>query len=187
MGKGKDLSDFEKGQIVMARRLGRSISKTASVVGCSRSAVVSTFQRWSKQGRLVNQRQGHGRPRLIDECGERRLARLVHSNKKATVAQIAEEVNAGSDRKVSEHTVHRSLLRLGLRSRRGGKSPKEGGGRNTLVVPDQTENFSGSDPDLHRVRTNNSDQDLDPAESNVSQEILDSEQDSTSDKPDQLF
>ena len=39
MGKCKDLSKFDKGQIVMARRLGQSISDTAALVGCSRSAV----------------------------------------------------------------------------------------------------------------------------------------------------
>ena len=40
MGKHKDLSEFDKGQIVMARRLGHSISKTAALMGCSKSAVV---------------------------------------------------------------------------------------------------------------------------------------------------
>ncbi|KAK3547699.1 hypothetical protein QTP86_027744, partial [Hemibagrus guttatus] len=39
MGKCKDLSEFDKGQIVMARRLDLSISKTAALVGCSCSAV----------------------------------------------------------------------------------------------------------------------------------------------------
>ncbi|ROL46548.1 hypothetical protein DPX16_21732 [Anabarilius grahami] len=47
MGKRKDLSEFDKGQIVMARRLGQSISKTSALVGCSRSAVVSIYQKWS--------------------------------------------------------------------------------------------------------------------------------------------
>jgi len=66
------------------------------------------------QGRnSVNQRQGHG---LIDARGERRLACVVRSIRWATVAQTAQEVNAGSDRKVSEYTVHRSLLRMGLHS-----------------------------------------------------------------------
>ncbi|ROL46605.1 hypothetical protein DPX16_3702 [Anabarilius grahami] len=46
MGKHKDLSEFDKDQIVMARRLGQSISKTAALVGCSRSAVVSIYQKW---------------------------------------------------------------------------------------------------------------------------------------------
>lgn len=114
MGKRKDLSDFDKGQIVMARRLGLSISKTAELVGCSRFAVVSTFQKWSKEGHPVNRRKGHGRPRLIDARGEKMLADLVQSHSGATVAQIAEKINAGYDKKVSEHTVHRSLLRMGL-------------------------------------------------------------------------
>ncbi|XP_052003363.1 high mobility group protein HMG-I/HMG-Y-like isoform X2 [Xyrauchen texanus] len=39
MDMGEDLSDFDKGQIVVARRLGLSISDTAKLVGCSRSAV----------------------------------------------------------------------------------------------------------------------------------------------------
>ncbi|KAK3558190.1 hypothetical protein QTP86_013016 [Hemibagrus guttatus] len=37
MGKRKDLSEFDNGQIVMARRLDQSISKTADLVGCSQS------------------------------------------------------------------------------------------------------------------------------------------------------
>ncbi|KAK3531747.1 hypothetical protein QTP70_027293, partial [Hemibagrus guttatus] len=94
-----------KDQIVMARPLDQNISKTAALVGCSRSAVVSIYQKCSKEGTVVNRRQGHGRSRLIDARGERRLARVVRSNRRATVAQIAEEVNAGSDRKVSEYTV----------------------------------------------------------------------------------
>ncbi|KAK3527217.1 hypothetical protein QTP86_014634 [Hemibagrus guttatus] len=158
MGKRKDLSEFDKGQIVIARRLDQSMSKAAVLVGCSWSAVVSIYQKWSKKAIVVNRRQshglprlidarvkagpfdvletgkmgkrkdlsefdkgqivmarpldqstrqqGHGQPRLIDACRERRLARVVRSNRRATVAQIAEEVNAGSDRKVSEYKVH---------------------------------------------------------------------------------
>ncbi|KAK3523466.1 hypothetical protein QTP86_033597, partial [Hemibagrus guttatus] len=94
VNKCKDLSEFDKGQIVMARPLDQSISKTAGLVGCSRSAVVSIYQKWSKEGTVVNKQQGHGQPRLIDALGEQRLARVVLSNRRATVAQIAEEVNA---------------------------------------------------------------------------------------------
>ena len=86
MGQRKDVSDFDKGQIVMARGSGSD-------------------------------------PRLIDARGERRLARVVRSNRRATGAENAEKVNAGSNRKVPEHTVHRSLLRMGLRSRRPVRVP----------------------------------------------------------------
>ncbi|KAK3511935.1 hypothetical protein QTP70_027585 [Hemibagrus guttatus] len=73
MGKRKDLSEFDKGQIVMARPLYQSIPKTAALVGCSWSAVVSIYQKWFKEGTVVNQRQ----PRLNDARGKRRLARVV--------------------------------------------------------------------------------------------------------------
>ncbi|KAK3520344.1 hypothetical protein QTP70_023844, partial [Hemibagrus guttatus] len=66
------------GQIVMARPLDQSISKTAALVECSRSAVVSIYQKWSKEGTVV---KGDGQPRLIDARRERRLARVVRSNR----------------------------------------------------------------------------------------------------------
>lgn len=71
----KDLSEFDKGQTVMARRLGQNTSNTAALVGCSGSAVVKR----SKEGTV-----GHGRPRLID----------IHAGSEertATVAQTAEK------------------------------------------------------------------------------------------------
>ena len=43
--------------------------------------------------------------------------------RQATVAQIAEKVNAGSDRKVSEHTVHHNLLHMGLCSHKPVRVP----------------------------------------------------------------
>ncbi|KAK3526020.1 hypothetical protein QTP70_012785 [Hemibagrus guttatus] len=71
MDKRKDLSEFDEGdQIVMARPLDQNISKTAALVGCSWSAVVSIYQKWSKEGTVVKRRQGHGRPRLTDARGE---------------------------------------------------------------------------------------------------------------------
>ncbi|XP_075186407.1 acidic leucine-rich nuclear phosphoprotein 32 family member E isoform X2 [Anomaloglossus baeobatrachus] len=69
MGKRKELSDlsnFDKGQIVMAMRLGESISKTAGLVGCSRCAVVSTYQNWSEEVQLANRQ-----PLIEEEAVER--------------------------------------------------------------------------------------------------------------------
>lgn len=102
----------------MAKRLGESSSRISALVGCSRSTVISIYQKWCKEGEAASRRQGHGRPRLIDALGERRLARMVETDRAATVAQIAEKVNAVSDRKISEYTVHRSLLRMGLRRKK---------------------------------------------------------------------
>lgn len=117
MGRRKDLSLFDKDQIVMARRLGRSISETARLVGCSRAAVVRIYQQWSEEGQIQNRRQGVGRPRLIDDKGQQKLWQLVETNERATVAQITEHFNMGDGVNVSQYTVHRTLLCMGLRSR----------------------------------------------------------------------
>lgn len=69
MCRRKYLSDLDKGQIVMAKQLGQSISKMARLVECSQYAAVSTYQ-WCKVGQLVNQLQVHGRTRLNDAHGE---------------------------------------------------------------------------------------------------------------------
>ncbi|GBM23081.1 hypothetical protein AVEN_67049-1 [Araneus ventricosus] len=86
MGKAADLSEFDRGQIVMARRLGTSITETARLVGCSRSAVVSIHAKWINDGDTSSRRQGVGRPRVIKEKGRRRLSRLVKQNRRQTVA-----------------------------------------------------------------------------------------------------
>lgn len=44
MVKCKDLSKFDKGQIVVARRRGQSSSKTAALVECSQSPEVSIYK-----------------------------------------------------------------------------------------------------------------------------------------------
>ncbi|GBN92265.1 hypothetical protein AVEN_204652-1 [Araneus ventricosus] len=84
MGKAADLSEFDRGQIVMARRLGTSITKTARLVSCSRSAVVSIHAKWINDGDTSSRRQGVGSPRIIKEKGRRRLPRLVKQNRRQT-------------------------------------------------------------------------------------------------------
>ena len=60
MGECEDLNHFEQDQTVVSRRPGQNISRTAALVGGSWSAVVRTYQKWSKEGKVVEWRQGHG-------------------------------------------------------------------------------------------------------------------------------
>ncbi|GBL79376.1 hypothetical protein AVEN_92567-1 [Araneus ventricosus] len=95
MGKAADLSEFDRGQIVMAEDSERVSPK---LYDCSR-------------------RQGVGRPRIIKGKGRRRLSRLIKQNRRQAVAQLTAQYNAGSSASVSEHTVQRTLLDMGLCSR----------------------------------------------------------------------
>ncbi|GBN39129.1 hypothetical protein AVEN_20436-1 [Araneus ventricosus] len=123
MGKAADISEFDRGQIVIARRLGTSITETARLVGCFLSAVVSVHAKWINGADTSSRRQGIGRPRVIKEKGRRRLSRLVKQNRRQTVAQLRAQYNAGPSASVSEHTVQRTLLDMGLCSRRPTRVP----------------------------------------------------------------
>ncbi|GFV52136.1 uncharacterized protein TNCV_5070571 [Trichonephila clavipes] len=67
MGNAAGLSDFDRGQILMARRLGKSIYETARLVVCSRSTVVSTYAKRMNDGETSSRRHGVGRVHTIKE------------------------------------------------------------------------------------------------------------------------
>ena len=90
--------------------------------GCSQSAVVSFYQKWSKEQQWWNGDRVIGSQGLSMHVGSEGWPMWFRANRWATVAQIA-EVNAGSDKKVSEYTVHRRLLCMGLHSHRPARVP----------------------------------------------------------------
>ncbi len=49
MGKKGDLSDFERGMVVGARRAGLSSSKTADLMGFPRPTISRVYSEWSKK------------------------------------------------------------------------------------------------------------------------------------------
>ncbi|GBN05507.1 Transposable element Tc1 transposase [Araneus ventricosus] len=104
-------------------KLGTSITETVRLVYCSRSAVVSIHAKWINDGNSSSRRQGVCRPRITKEKGRQRLSRLVKQNQRQTMAQLIAQYNAGSSASVSEHTVKRTLLDMGLCSRRPSRMP----------------------------------------------------------------
>ncbi|MBN3309670.1 PREX2 protein, partial [Amia calva] len=79
-GQRKDLSDFDKGQIVMARPLGQSISKTAALVGCSRSAVVSTYQKCTRKEKVLLHRLNQYAASKMDKNVTEETVKVLFSN-----------------------------------------------------------------------------------------------------------
>ena len=112
-----DLSEFQRGQIVGARLCGVSVTAVASVLGVLPGTVSKVMTAYTTHGKTTSGKRNSGRKKSISDRARRVLKRIVTRNRRATAAQVTEELNQHLPQPVSTITVRRELHDMNLRGR----------------------------------------------------------------------
>lgn len=115
--KGKELSSDVKQIIVDLMLQGRKASEIAEMFDINRSTVGRIWEKF-KSNESVENKQRSGRPRLVDERGDRQLFRLLKRNRRQSLCDLTNEFNKVTPTKVSKRTVQRRLHSAGYKNRK---------------------------------------------------------------------
>jgi len=89
MGKKGDLSNFDHGMVVGARR-----AQSAQLLGFSSTTISSVYKLWCEKGKTSSMRHPVSSIQYaaVDARGQRRMGRLIQADRRATLTEITTEV-----------------------------------------------------------------------------------------------
>lgn len=112
-----DLSDLKRGMIIGARLAGASVSRTANLVGVSRTTVSRTLSAYTKLGKVSSAKHNSGRKSKLSDRDRRVLKRIVARKRKTTLPVITSEMNTHLQNPVSMKTIQRELHAANIHGR----------------------------------------------------------------------
>jgi transposase len=84
----RDLSDFERGQIVGAHSVGIPVTKIATLSGVSRATVSEVTSAYTNRGKATSEKRNSERKATLTERDHRTLRRTAPKNYRTTTVQV---------------------------------------------------------------------------------------------------
>jgi transposase len=122
MSERRELTEFERGQIIGAWKFGHSEREIEETIGHPKSTVHDTIERYRENGTVTSASRS-GRPQILSDRDKRHLERIVRSNRQQTTRQIRNNFVESSGTAVSFETVRRALWEAGYGSRVAARKP----------------------------------------------------------------
>jgi len=122
MSERRELTEFERGQIIGAWKFGHSEREIEETLGHPKSTVHDTIKRY-RETSTVTPISRSGRPRILTDRDKRHIVRIVRSNRQQTTQQIRNNFVESSGTVVSFATVRRALWEAGYNSRVAARKP----------------------------------------------------------------
>jgi transposase len=89
----RDLSDFQRGQIIGVHLVGASAVKMATLLSVSRAAVAKVMMAHTNHGKTLSAKGNSGRNPKLSERDHRTLKRIVSRNHRTNAAKVTTELN----------------------------------------------------------------------------------------------
>jgi transposase len=121
MPKSKQLTEFERGEIVGLKKANFSIRQIAEILKRSKTAVENTINDYFKKNKTSAVPRS-GRPKKLSEYDNRQIIRAVKENPKSTLSEITQHL-VESNIIASESTIRRYLHSNGIYGRKAVKKP----------------------------------------------------------------
>jgi transposase len=112
-----DLSDFQRGQIVVAHLVGVSLIKTATLLGVSGAGVSKVMTAHTNYGKTLSPKRNSGRNPKRSEGYRRTLERIVSKNHRTAAPNVTAELNTHLEDPLSTKTVRQEFHKSNIHGR----------------------------------------------------------------------
>nr|XP_046271983.1 aminoacyl tRNA synthase complex-interacting multifunctional protein 1-like [Scatophagus argus] len=116
MGRGEELSDFQRGTVVGCHMCDKSVREISALLNLPRSTVSTVILKW-KRGGITTALPRSGRPHKLKEQDRQVLEKIALESCLPSVEALTTELQTASGAKVSSKTVRRELHEMGFRGR----------------------------------------------------------------------